>query len=272
MTEQEDLTIEKSSVIAVLNENGSYWLAKVINVEDENKNIEIQYFDDNTFRIENTSTQIVQQPSIFCTFGRIHHSCKQFKLSDVLQAKLVKQVAEARQLLTNSTNNNLSQQVDRIQELQDINATLKIEIEHYKNPYCIMAQVADSLLMNLYLNESDDDDHRPSKTTSSIISLMENGVIHDDAVISLLLSHHRQPDKIQQQQAVCILANLCFNRLTTFRAFDEQIKTKKKEDIIEFMQLFCLEFSKLTLSFEGEKDWKFAQIFIKIQMEMLKQD
>ncbi|CAF1385854.1 unnamed protein product [Rotaria sordida] len=100
MTEHEDLTIEKSSVIAVLNENGSYWLAKVINVEDENKNIEIQYFDDNTFRIENTSTQIVERASILCTFGRIHHSCKQFKLSDVLQAKLVKQVAEARQFLS----------------------------------------------------------------------------------------------------------------------------------------------------------------------------
>ncbi|CAF3144330.1 unnamed protein product [Rotaria sp. Silwood2] len=91
-----------------------------------------------------------------------------------------------------------------------------------------MAQVAHSLLMNLSLSESDDGDHRPSKTTSLIISLMENGVINDDAIISLLLSHHRQADKIQQQQAVHILANLCFNRLTAFRAFNDQIKTEKK--------------------------------------------
>ncbi|CAF3450845.1 unnamed protein product [Rotaria socialis] len=92
MTEREDLTIEKSSVIAVLNENGrSYWLAKVINADDENKNIEIQYFDHNTFKIENTSTELVARESILCTFGKIRHSCKQFKLSDVLQAKLVTQ-------------------------------------------------------------------------------------------------------------------------------------------------------------------------------------
>ncbi|CAF5004209.1 unnamed protein product, partial [Rotaria magnacalcarata] len=65
MTEHEDLTIEKSSVIAVLNENGrSYWLAKVINVDDENKNIEIQYFDDNTFKIEKASTELVARESI----------------------------------------------------------------------------------------------------------------------------------------------------------------------------------------------------------------
>ncbi|CAF1360397.1 unnamed protein product [Rotaria sordida] len=134
-----------------------------------------------------------------------------------------------------------------------------------------MARVADSLLMNLYLNESDDGDHRPSKATSSIISLMENCAINDDTIISLLLSHHRQPDEIQQQ-AVRILANLCFNRLTAFRAFNDQIQTKKKEDIKEFIQLFCLEFSKMSLSFKGEKDWEFTQIFMTINMDMLKQD
>ncbi|CAF4174671.1 unnamed protein product [Rotaria sp. Silwood2] len=119
-----------------------------------------------------------------------------------------------------------------------------------------MAQVAHSLLKNLSLSESDDGDHRPSKTTSLIISLMENGVINDDAIISLLLSHHRQADKIQQQQAVHILANLCFNRLTAF----------------QFIQLFCIEFSKMASSFTGEKDWEFTQIFMKIYMEMSKQD
>jgi hypothetical protein len=68
----------------------------------------------------------------------------------------------------------------------------------YTQAYCIMAQVADSLLMNLNLSESNDGDHRPAKTTSPIISLMENGAINDAAIISLLLSHHRQPDKVQQ--------------------------------------------------------------------------
>ncbi|CAF4260602.1 unnamed protein product, partial [Rotaria magnacalcarata] len=134
MTEHEDLIIEKSSAIAVLNENGrSYWLAKVINVDDENKNIEIQYFDDNTFKIEKASTELVARESILCTFGKIHHSCKQFKLSDVLQAKLVKQVVETRQYLTNCTNNNLVQQADYAQEFERTSAALKFKIEHYKS-------------------------------------------------------------------------------------------------------------------------------------------
>jgi hypothetical protein len=43
--------------------------------------LKIQYFDDNTFRIENTSTEMIERASILCTFGKIHHSCKQYKLS-----------------------------------------------------------------------------------------------------------------------------------------------------------------------------------------------
>jgi hypothetical protein len=73
----------------------SYWLAKVINVDSENKNIEVQYFDDNTFRIDNATTETIEKASILCTFGKVHHGSKQFKLSDVSQAKLVRQVAEA---------------------------------------------------------------------------------------------------------------------------------------------------------------------------------
>jgi len=152
-----------------------------------------------------------------------------------------------------------------------------------------MAQLADSLLMNLYLKELDLDDHCPSKITSSIIGLMENGAINDDAIISVLLSHHHQQDKVQQQRAAYILADLCFNRLIAFRAFNNQIQTKKKEDTKEFMQLFCVELCKLTSylmpiyffpftaakmisSFKGEKDWEFTQIFSKMTMKILKQD
>ncbi|CAF4173332.1 unnamed protein product [Rotaria sp. Silwood2] len=126
-----------------------------------------------------------------------------------------------------------------------------------------MAQVAHSLLKNLSLSESDDGDHRPSKTTSLIISLMENGVINDDAIISLLLSHHRQADKIQQQQAVHILANLCFNRLTAFLSFILNV-------YLVFIFIFIA--AKMASSFTGEKDWEFTQIFMKIYMEMSKQD
>jgi len=45
---------------------GSYWIAKVINVDDENKNIEIQYFDDNALRIENSCIEMVERASILC--------------------------------------------------------------------------------------------------------------------------------------------------------------------------------------------------------------
>ncbi len=105
-----------------------------------------------------------------------------------------------------------------------------------------MVRVADSLLMNLYLNEPDDGDCRPSKTTSSIISLIENGAINEDAIISLLLSHYHQPDKLQQQQAVHILANFCFNRLTAFRTFNDQIQTKKKKIQKNLFNYFVLNF------------------------------
>ncbi|CAF2177425.1 unnamed protein product, partial [Rotaria magnacalcarata] len=260
MTEHEDLIIEKSSVIAVLNENGSYWLAKVINVDDENKNIEIQYFDDNTFKIEKASTELVPRESILCTFGKIHHSCKQFKLSDVLQAKLVKQVAETRQYLTNCTNNNLVQQADDAQEFERTIAALKFKIEHYKSAYYIMARVADTLLMKLYLNESDDDDHHSSKAISAILSLIKTGVMDDSAVVYLLLSHHHETDKVQQQKCAKILANLCFDRLSALRMVYDQIQEKINEDIKDFIMLFCLEFERRIVSFQGPKDWQFTQL------------
>ncbi|CAM4785268.1 unnamed protein product [Rotaria magnacalcarata] len=273
MTEHEDLIIEKSSVIAVLNENGrSYWLAKVINVDDENKNIEIQYFDDNTFKIEKASTELVARESILCTFGKIHHSCKQFKLSDVLQAKLVKQVAETRQYLTNCTNNNLVQQADDAQEFERTIAALKFKIEHYKSAYYIMARVADTLLMKLYLNESDDDDHHSSKAISAILSLIETGAMDDSAVVYLLLSHHHETDKVQQQKCAKILANLCFDRLSALRMVYDQIQEKINEDIKDFIMLFCLEFERLVVSFQGPKDWQFAQLYTKIIMELRKTD
>ena len=148
-----------------------------------------------------------------------------------------------------------------------------------------MARVADSLLMNIYLDELHDGSHLLVKSTLSIVNLINNGEINDDAVISLCLGHYHQSDKFQKQ-AVYALANICFNRLTTFRAFNNQIETETK-DIKEFLQLFCLEFCKLPsyltsvylfffvakmiLSFEGEKDWEFIQIFTKINMKMLKQ-
>ena len=107
-----------------------------------------------------------------------------------------------------------------------------------------MAQIADSLLMNLYSNEPVDDDHDSSETTSSIIRLLENGAINDETIVGLLLSHHRHPNKHQEKQAVRMLANLCFNRLQTFRALNDQIDTEKN-DLGEFIELFCIEFCKL---------------------------
>jgi hypothetical protein len=79
---------------------GSYWLAKVTNFDEKMKHLEVQYFDDNTFRIERTSTEMVARSSVLCEFGKIHHSCKQFKLSDALQSKLIQQVLASSQFIS----------------------------------------------------------------------------------------------------------------------------------------------------------------------------
>ncbi|CAF4817745.1 unnamed protein product, partial [Rotaria socialis] len=189
MTEREDLTIEKSSVIAVLNENGrSYWLAKVINADDENKNIEIQYFDHNTFKIENTSTELVARESI-------------------------------------------------------------------------LSRIADTLLMKLYLNESDDDDHHSSKAISAILSLIESGAMDDSAVAHLLLSHHHKTDKVQQQNVLKfwgIFALIVYERFVCF--------------ILNVYALLIFIAERLIVSFHGQKDWQFTQLYTKIIMELRKTD
>jgi hypothetical protein len=79
---------------------GSYWLAKVTSLDEKTKDLEVQYFDDNTLGIESTSTEIVPRSTVLCEFGKIHHSCKQFKLSDALQSKLIQQVAIAAQCIS----------------------------------------------------------------------------------------------------------------------------------------------------------------------------
>lgn len=79
--------------------SGSYWLAKIVQVEENSDNVEIIYFDENVFKIESAVSSTVSKGSILCSFGTIHHNTKQFKLSDEFQAKLIQQVAEARHLL-----------------------------------------------------------------------------------------------------------------------------------------------------------------------------
>ena len=78
---------------------GAYWLAKVIQVEDNSDDVEINYFDENVFKIESSASAIISKGSILCSFGTVHYNTKLFKLSDEWQAKLIQQVAEARQLL-----------------------------------------------------------------------------------------------------------------------------------------------------------------------------
>jgi len=84
-----------------------------------------------------------------CVFGKVDHSCKQFKLSDISQAQLVKQVVETRllssersfyfvscqlySLLANSTDNNLLRRDETVQKFEDTVAALRTEIEHYKH-------------------------------------------------------------------------------------------------------------------------------------------
>jgi hypothetical protein len=106
-----------------------------------------------------------------------------------------------------------------------------------------MAKTADVLLMNLYSGEHDNDntDRDFATTTASIINLLNIGEIDDDAIVNLLLNHHHQPDKARK--AARALAFLCFNRLTTLRALNEQLKSIKG-DAKEFIQDFCFEFCK----------------------------
>jgi intergrase/recombinase len=106
-----------------------------------------------------------------------------------------------------------------------------------------MAKTADVLLMNICFNEHENAEHRFAATTASIINLLNNGELDDDAIVNLLLNyhHHQQRDKVQQ--AARLLAVLCFNRLITLRAFNEQLK-KIKEETKDFIRTFCLEFGK----------------------------
>lgn len=107
-----------------------------------------------------------------------------------------------------------------------------------------MAKTADVLLMNFYSGEHDNDntDRDFTTTTASILNLLNIGEIADDPIVNLLLNHHHhQPDKARK--AARALAFLCFNRLTTLRALNEQLKSIKGEPK-EFIRDFCFEFCK----------------------------
>lgn len=75
------------------------FLTKIIQVDDNSENVEINYFDENVVKIESRASAFISKGSILCSFSTIYHNTEEFKLSDGFQGKLIQQVAEERHLL-----------------------------------------------------------------------------------------------------------------------------------------------------------------------------